>query len=102
MKLIARFWKSIAAVCAGLVILSGGIVAYDEIRPYPTRTEFKQVAGRSCKNEMSFLTTELRTINREIVQAQNQGNANWERSLQEQKLAVLAEIERVKRECGWS
>lgn len=102
MQRLVRFWKHIAWVCTALVALAGGIAAYDDVRPYPTKDEFQQVAGRSCKNEMSFFKAELRAIKRDITQAQNEGNKNWERSLQEQKLAVLAEIERVKRECGWS
>lgn len=97
-----KFWKPIVGTCTVLVAVSGGLIAYDEIRPYPTRVEFQQVAGRSCKNEMSFFKAELRAIKRDITQAQNEKNRNWERSLQEQKQAVLAEIDRVKRECGWS
>ncbi len=97
-----KFWKPITAACTVLAAVSGGLIAYDDIRPYPTKVEFQQVAGRSCKNEMSFFKAELRAIKRDITLAQNEKNKNWERSLQEQIQDVLAEIERVKRECGWS
>lgn len=102
MQTFTKFWKQIALVCAALVGLAGGIAAYDEIRPYPTRSEFKQTAGRSCKNELSFYKQELRGIERQIERAIAEKNKSWERTLREQRLDVLAEIARVKRECGWS
>ncbi len=102
MPLGKKVWAQVAATCTGIVMIGAAVAAYDDIRLWPTKVEFQQVAGRSCKNEMSFFKQELRTIRREIEQAKADGNKNWERSLQDQERAVLAEIERVKRECGWS
>ncbi len=102
MQMFTRFWKQIAVACAALVALASGIAAYDKIRPYPTRSEFNQTAGRSCKNELSFYSQELRDIKRQIEQAVESKNTAWERTLREQRAIVLREIARVKRECGWS
>ncbi len=97
-----KVWGQIAAICAVIIATGTAVATYDELRPYPNKAEFQQVAGRSCKNEMSLYKAELRVINRDIARAQDEKNTNWERSLREQKQAVLVEIERVKRECGWS
>lgn len=102
MKQVARFRKSIASVCIALVTLSGGILAYDEIRPYPTRVEFQQIAGRSCKNELELLYQERRVIKRDLQDARAQKNTQWELSLLEDLQDVVDAIARVKRECGWS
>ncbi len=102
MSLGKRVWGQVAATCLGMAMIAGAVTAYDDLRDWPTLVEFNQVAGRSCKNELAFYQTELRTIKREIQQAEAEKNKKWERSLQEQKQAVRAQIERVKRECGWS
>lgn len=102
-------WGQITAVGVGLAAISAGVIAYDDLRPYPTRTELRQVgaqiqqvAGRSCKNELSLLKQEKRDIERQIQRAKDQKNVAWERTLHEQMGDVRAEIARVKRECGWS
>ncbi len=102
MKNIMKFWKYIVTGSAAMVAVSAAIVAYDDLRPYPTKDEFIIVAGRSCKNEMSFFQAELRTIKRDIIQAEQERNVRWKNALQEQQEAVRREIERIKRECGWS
>ena len=102
MNWLQRFWKQTTALAATLVMVSGAVIAYDEIRPWPTQSELYQVAGRSCKNEMTFYKQELRDIRRQIQAARDQKNVAWERTLREQEQQVLAEIDRVKRECGWS
>ncbi len=102
MSLGKRVWGQVLATCLGIAMIAGAVTAYDDLRDWPTIVEFQQVAGRSCKNELAFYQTELRAIKRDISTAQAEKNKNWERSLNEQKQAVLAEIDRVKRECGWS
>ena len=92
----------LAAVCTVVVAVVTTITMYDDVRLWPTRVEHAQVVGRSCKNELALYTQELRAIRREITQAQSEENRHWERSLEEQRRTVQAEIERVKRECGWS
>ncbi len=108
-----KLWSQITAGFAGLAVITVGIAAgidaYDEYRPFPTKmelrqveTQVQQVAGRSCKNELSFYSQELRDIDRQIEKAVDQKNKSWERTLREQRREVLVEIARVKRECGWS
>jgi hypothetical protein len=101
-------WIRLVAIGAGLAAIGAGIAAYDELRPYATRGELalvgekvQQVAGRSCKNELSFYAQELRDIDRQLERAIAESNTSWARTLREQRLEVLAEITRVKRECGW-
>ena len=105
----AKYWKHIATVSVGLAAISTGFAAYDDLRPYATVGELQQVgvqiqqvAGRSCKNELQLLKQEKRDIERQIQKAKDQKNASWQRTLQEQLGDVRAEIERVKRVCGWS
>ncbi len=102
MSLGKRVWGQVVATCVGMGMIAGAFAAYDDIRDWPTIVEFEQVAGRSCKNELAFYQTELRAIKREIQQAEAEKNRKWKRSLEEQKQAVQTQIERVKRECGWS
>lgn len=102
MHQLIKFWKRVVLGCTALVAVAGSIAAYDVLRPYPTLLEFHIVEGRSCKNEMAFYQTELRTIARDIIQAQIERNKQWERVLQEQQRAVIAQVDRVKRECGWT
>lgn len=102
MSLGRKVWGQVAATCTVILMIAGAVTAYDDIRDWPTLVEFEQVAGRSCKNEFAAYKTELRAIKREITQAEAEKNKKWKRSLEEQKQAVLVEIERVKRECGWS
>lgn len=123
-KVEAKVWSRIVAGFAGFTIIAAGIAAgiaaYDEYRPFPTKLELlqvqsvvqsqvqqvqsqlQQVAGRSCKNELSFFKQELRIIRRDIEQAIVEKNKRWERTLRQQERDVLEEIARVKRECGWS
>ena len=97
------------AVLIGLAAVSSGFAAYDDLRPYPSHFELqqideqvKQVAGRSCKNNLSLLKSEKRDIERQLQKAKDQKNTAWQRTLQEQLGDVRAEIDRVKRACGWA
>ena len=96
-----RFIPSLAAALGLVVALGGAVAAYDVIRPWATRYENEVVAGRSCENHLRYLKAELRAIERDIMTAQSQGNNAWFQSLLDQKSAILQEVERVKRECGW-
>lgn len=121
---IWKYWKPIAAVASGLIVLAGATTAYNTIRPYATRSElakveqtaktdlaevdrtvrekYAQVNQRSCDNRLSFLSRELRDVDRRISDAEKENNRNWLRTLQEQKADILAEIARTKRECNWN
>ena len=95
----------VAAIIAGLAMVSGlgaAIASYDIIRPYATKAEYREVAGRSCGNQLNWLASERRAIVRDLSQAQSAGNVNWSRTLQEQLRAVDNQINRVKKECGFS
>ncbi len=93
--------KKIVGALGLVVALGAAITAYDEIRPFPTIAEHEQVAGRSCKNELSFLKQELRDVDRRISDARAQDNTDWLQTLQEQRSDILETIKMVKHDCGW-
>lgn len=93
---------SIGAALSFVVLLGAAAVAWDEIRPFPTRSEHEQVAGRSCENMLSFLSSERRDIERSIAEAKKSGNSSWLITLREQLRQVKEQISRVKKECGFS
>lgn len=100
--MITKFWKQVLGGLVALGVVGSGVAAYDQLRPFPTRIEFKEVAGRSCKNELALLMGERRDIIRQRQKAEASGNNAWYQSLTEQLVDVTTEIERVKAECGWS
>jgi len=120
MKKLKKFRVHLLGVIAIIVGMGSVVVVYNDLRPFPTVAEHEeltrhvdtsdslitqqveQIAGRSCKNELSWLNSEFRDIQRQILKARAANNSNWVRTLQEQLRAVTLEIARVKRECGWS
>ncbi len=102
MRKLVKLWREmIIGTFVALAAVAGALASYDDLRQWPTKSEHEQVAARSCKNELAHYEAELRAAKRELTQAQNEKNKNWERSIKEDIRAVLLEIDRVKRECGW-
>ena len=93
---------SITAILAFVVLLGGAVAAWDIIRPFPTRDEHEQVAGRSCKNELALLFGEQRDIERRLQEAESGNNSKWTQTLREQLRQVMERITFTKKQCGYS
>jgi len=96
-----------------LVLIASAVNSWDDLRPYFKRSEGVELAGsvenkykslhdKTCKNELAFYYQQQRDVRRQLAQAEDTKNKSWMRSLTEDNTDLLQEVNRVKRECGWS
>lgn len=109
MKKLREFRRTIVIVAAGMTALSAGLVAYDDLRFWATRSEhvealsqIDQIALRTCNTELSLLYSERRDIQRQLNEAEQKQNWSWVQTLQEQLTQVERQIRQVRQSCGLS
>ena len=100
--MLRRNFAIIVSVLVFVSTLGAAIAAYDMIRPFPTIAEHQQVAGRSCENQLNWLSSERRAIERDLGQAGRENNTDLIRVLQQQLRANAEQIDRTKKQCGFS
>ncbi len=92
---------TISSVLAAVILVGSAYAAWDQLRPYPTIAEHEQVAAMSCEAWISWLSSEIRDIERRIQDAKDKKNYAHVRTLQEQLVDVKEKIKREKRKCGF-
>lgn len=116
MKVKKILTSSPAALTAGLtfiVLASSAAIGWDSLRPYFKRSEgveltatmerkYKSLHNQTCKNELSFYYQQQRDTRRQMATAEKEKNERWMRSLIEDNTDLLQEVNRVKKECGWT
>ncbi len=128
-RAVMAWWKPIAFVLTGLAMTAGGVTAWDQLRPYVTveqgiaqavqaremhdaqafeiqglhkeqEAQLQLLAGRSCEVEIKILLAERRDIQRQLADAEAEGNASWVRTMREQLDEVNEDLASAKRSCG--